>query len=245
MVVDILGPHVEGAPENPRECQYVVDLVGEVAASRGDHRRTAGLGLIREDLRGGVGAGENHRVLGHGSYHIPGHGAGGGYPNEHIRALHGIRKAALAHIQIGTLGHLLFKGVHPLDAACVDGSLPVAQGDVLKPIRKQQSGNGNAGRPRPIDDDADRSFGLAHHLQGVDQARQGDDGGAVLVVMKDGDVAFFLELALDLKAAGGCDVLQVYPAKGTGNQVNGVDDLVHILAFDAHGEGVHIPKGLK
>ena len=43
---------------------------------------------------------------------------------------------------------------------------------------------------------------------------EGDDGGAVLVVVEDGNVALFLQLPLDFKAAGGGDVLQVDAAEG-------------------------------
>ena len=107
------------------------------------------------------------------------------------------------------------------------------------------SATGNRCRACTGRDDPHVLLLFADDLQRIGQARKRDDRRAVLVVVEDGDVTALLELALDLKAAGGCDVLQVYPAKGTGNQVNGVDDLVHILAFDAHGEGVHIPKGLK
>ena len=63
--------------------------------------------------------------------------------------------------------------------------------------------------------------------------------------MEDGNVALFLQLPLDLKAPGGGDVLQVDAAEGAGNQVDGVDKLVHILGLDAQREGVHIAEGLE
>ena len=86
---------------------------------------------------------------------------------------------------------------------------------------------------------------LAHHFEGVGQARQGDDGGAVLIVVEDGNVAALLELAFDFKAAGGSDVLQVDAAEGTGQQGYGVDNLVDILAAYAKGNGVHTAEGLE
>ena len=67
--------------------------------------------------------------------------------------------------------------------------------------------DGDAGRARPVDDGADLADVLAHDLQGVHQRRGDDDGRAVLVVVEHGDVAQVLELPLDLKAAGGGDVL--------------------------------------
>ena len=86
---------------------------------------------------------------------------------------------------------------------------------------------------------------LAHHPQGVEQGRTHHNGGAVLVVMEHGDIANLLEPALDLKAPGRGDILQVDAAKAAGNQINGAHDLVHILAADADGEGVHPAKGLE
>ena len=67
----------------------------------------------------------------------------------------------------------------------------------------------------------------------------------MLVVVKNRDVAFFLQLPLDLKAAGGSDVLQVDAAERTGHQIHGVDELVHIVGLHAEGESVHIAEGLK
>ncbi len=86
---------------------------------------------------------------------------------------------------------------------------------------------------------------FAHHLQGVGEACQGDDGGAVLVVVEDGDVAPLLQLPLDLKAPGGGDVLQVHAAEGAGQQSHRVDDLIHIVAADAQGNGIHTAEGLE
>ena len=67
----------------------------------------------------------------------------------------------------------------------------------------------------------------------------------MLVVVEDGNVALFLQLPLDLKAPGGGNVLQVDAAEGAGDQVDGVDKLVHVLGLDAQGEGVHIAEGLE
>ena len=46
------------------------------------------------------------------------------------------------------------------------------------------------------------SFRLPYHLQGVGQARQSDDGGAVLVVVEDGDVAQLLQAAAQSQSTG-------------------------------------------
>ena len=115
----------------------------------------------------------------------------------------------------------------------------VAQGDVPEARRQQEPAHGQPRRPRAVDDHLHVLFFLAHHLQGVGEPRQGDHGGAVLVVVEDGDVAALLQLLLDLKAPGGGDVLQVDAPEGAGDELDGADDLVHVVALDAQGEGVH------
>ena len=52
-------------------------------------------------------------------------------------------------------------------------------------------------------------------------------------------------IPLDLKAPGGGDVLQIDAAEGAGQQGDGVDDLVHILAAHTQGDGIHIAEGLE
>ena len=50
VVVDVTGPHVEGAPEDTGKGPHVVDLVGEIAAAGGDDDGAAGDYLDLVDL---------------------------------------------------------------------------------------------------------------------------------------------------------------------------------------------------
>ncbi len=59
-----------------------------------------------------------------------------------------------------------------------------------------------AAAPGAGGDHFDFFFPLAHHFEGIGEAGQGDDGGAVLVVVEDGDVAFSFSLRSISKAAG-------------------------------------------
>src|SRR5699024_3721071 len=74
---------------------------------------------------------------------------------------------------------------------------------------------------------------------------KGNDGGAVLVVVEDGNVTLFLQLPLDLKAAGGGDVLQIDAAKGARNVIDRLHKGVHVLGVHTQGHRVHIAKGLE
>ena len=79
---------------------------------------------------------------------------------------------------------------------------------------------------------------LAEQLGRVEQRREHDDGGAVLVVVEDGDVELGLQALLDLEAARGGDVLEVDAAEGRRDRLDGGDDLVGVLGVQAQREGV-------
>lgn len=66
-VGDLARAHQEGSLENAGESQRVVDLIGEVSASGGND---CGAGLMRfvwVDFRGGIGAGKDDGLRGHGA----------------------------------------------------------------------------------------------------------------------------------------------------------------------------------
>ena len=69
------------------------------------------------------------------------------------------------------------------------------------PGSEQDLGDGDTGRTRAGDDDAQIAEAAAGQLRGVAQRGQHDDGGAVLVVVEDRDVERVLQPALELEAA--------------------------------------------
>ena len=93
----------------------------------------------------------------------------------------------------------------------------------------EQARNGYRRRARAVYDDTSALF--ADDLERVRKPGKHDDGGAVLVVMENGDVALLLELALYLKAARGGDILKIYAAKGAGDVVNRLDKFISILGL--------------
>ena len=113
--------------------------------------------------------------------------------------------------------------------------MAVAHGDVLEASGQQQLHDGDGSSACAGGDDLDVLLLLADNLQRVRQAGEGDDSGAVLIVMEDGNVALFLQLALDLKAARRGDVLEVDAAEAAGDVVNGLDELVDVLRLHAEG----------
>jgi hypothetical protein len=79
---------------------------------------------------------------------------------------------------------------------------------------------------------------LAGHLQAVQDGRAHHDGGAVLVVMKDGDLHALAQLALDVEAVRRLDVLEVDAAERGLQRGNDLDQLVRVFLVDLDVEHV-------
>src|SRR3546814_12647752 len=62
---------------------------------------------------------------------------------------------------------------------------------------------------RAADDDMGRPERAAGAIERLEQRRRHDDGGAVLVVVQDGDSHDRLEALIDLEAVGRADILAV------------------------------------
>jgi hypothetical protein len=89
-------------------------------------------------------------------------------------------------------------------------------------------------------------------LQRVLQGGQRDDGGAVLVVVEDGDVEDLAQPLLDLEAGRGGDVLEVDAAVDRGDAADRLDDGVDLVlragvlrGVDADREGVDVGEFLE
>ncbi len=67
----------------------------------------------------------------------------------------------------------------------------------------------------------------------------------MLIVMKNWNIALFLEPSFNFKTAGSGDILQINSAKASCQQLYGVYNSVHIIGTDAKRECVYITEGLK
>ena len=92
--------------------------------------------------------------------------------------------------------------VHAIGAAFVDDALGVAEDEILGPEadRLQQFEAGDAGGAGAVADELGVRDFAAGQFERVDQARGGDDGGAVLIVMKNRDVHQLAQPLLDDEA---------------------------------------------
>ena len=241
---DAPGPHVEGAAEDVREAEDVVDLVGIVGAS-GRHQRV-GAGRDRvgvADLGVGVGHREDDRPRAHGGEHRRRDQAGHRQAHEHVgadqrvgqgpAAVVGAREPRLVAIEIGAPG--------------VQHALGVAQRDVARV---------DAERDEEVDAGDRRGAGAGHHqpevgqrlageFGGVEQAGAGDDRGAVLVVVEHRDRQPGPQLLLDVEAGRRADVLEVDAAEGRLEGGDDVDQAIDVLLGDLEIEHVDVGELLE
>ncbi len=82
-------------------------------------------------------------------------------------------------------------------------------------------------------------------LERIQKSGSGDDGGAVLVVVEDGDVEQLLELLLDDEAVRGLDVLQVDAAEAGAQVAHAIDDGIDVGRIDEDIDGVDVGEALE
>src|SRR5690606_9328336 len=85
----------------------------------------------------------------------------------------------------------------------------------------------------------------AEQLTGVQKGRRGDDGGAMLVVVKDRDAHAAPELPLDDETFRGADVLEVDTAKRRLKAGDDLNEPMRIFLIDLDVEDVDIRKALE
>ena len=129
--------------------------------------------------------------------------------------------------------------------AAVDDAVDVGHDDVLRPGVEQQLEDGGAGRTRAAHDEPHVRELLADDAQRVAQGGERDDGGAVLVVVEDGDVELLAQPRLDLEAARRRDVLEVDAGEHRGDRLDGADDLLGVGGVEADREGVDVGEPLE
>ena len=67
----------------------------------------------------------------------------------------------------------------------------------------------------------------------------------MLIVVENGDVAFFFQLSLNLEATRSGNVLQIDAAKRAGEKVHGIYKFIYVLGLEAKGNGVDAAEGLE
>ena len=79
----------------------------------------------------------------------------------------------------------------------------------------------------------------------VDHSRGGDDRGAVLIVVKDGNVHHLAQALLDVEALRRLDVLEIDPAERRPKIFHRVDEFFRILGPDFEVDRIDVGKALE
>src|SRR5665647_846685 len=241
LVGDRLGAHVEGAAEDAREADRVVDLVGEVAAAGGYHGGAGLLGVPRPHLGHGVGADEDDRV---GRHRLDPVLLDRVRPllaerDADVGVFERVGDAALTLLFVGDLAVLPL--VDPLGPDGLDVAAALVQ-DALAvdhpaegrggSVREDEPADGHVGGARADEGDLHLVDLLAHDLESVDQACQRDASGALLVVVPDGDLALLAQCVEDTEALGLRDVFEVHATQARLHELDELDELVGVLGVD-------------
>ena len=170
-------------------------------------------------------------------------GALGRQAEEDVGAGHRVGERAL----VGVDGMRRLPLVHAVGAAAPDDALGVAQDDVggLEADRLDEIEAGDARRARAVADQARRLDVAAGQLHRIDHAGRGDDRGAVLIVVEDGNVHQFAQALLDDEALGRLDVLQIDAAERRPEIAHAVDEGFGVLGVDFQIDGIDVGEALE
>ena len=138
---------------------------------------------------------------------------------------------------VGALGERCARGVE-VGTTAVKRSLAVAHDDVRGALGEDDVRARHPGGAGARDDDPHVLHALADHAQRVEQRRENDDRGPVLVVVEHRDVELRPQPTLDFKAARRGDVLQVDAAERGRKCPDDADDLVGVGGVQAQRERV-------
>ena len=191
----------------------------------------------------GVRHREDHRPIGHALHHL-------------LRDEPRLRKAdedvasderVFEGTRVGVGDELFLVLVQTVRTSFVHDAAAVGHQDVLALDAEilVELGARNRRRTGAREHDLDLVDLLVLDLETVQQRGGGDDRGAVLVVVEDGDVEGFLELLFDLEAFRSADVLEVDAAEGRRDHLAEADDLLRVLAVDLDVEHVDVREALE
>ena len=244
LVVDGGGADVERAAEDEGKTEDVVDLVREIrAAGRDDGGRCDFTREVGHDFGRGVGEREDDRGVCHFAHHLGREHAGAGEAEKKVGAFDDIvQRGRFAALRIGR-----FLGRHVVFAALVDKTGDVAEPDVLAfdAELQQHVQAGDPCRAATRGNDLDILEGFSGDMQRVGGCRADDDGGAVLVVVKDGDVHALATVFFNDEAVGCLDVFKVDRAEGGFQRADDFGKFLGVFLVQLDVEAVDIGEFLE
>ena len=242
--VDATSVNVEGATEDVRETDYVVNLIGIVAsACRHEHVGAACHCVLVANLGHGVGKGEHDWLVCHRADHILREHVALRESDEHVGALHSFLKGVYIGALCGEQGFLRSE-VLTVDG---DNTLRVEHHDILYFCAKRyvQLSAADGSCSCSVYNNLYVGDVLAGYLKRILQAGCRDDGCAVLVVVHHGDVEGLLQTLFDVEALRSLNVLKVDAAEGRRNLLYCLAELLRIFFGNLDVEHINATIYLK
>ena len=145
---------------------------------------------------------------------------------------------------VGDAGQVCGGHVHFTRTAFIDSPMDIDHGQVFDPQAHQQLSDGGTGSPAAVHHHFHLADVLLHIPKGPQDGCAGDDGGAVLVVVEDGDLAPFDQFRFHRIAFGGRDVFQVDASERGLEFFHDVDEFFRIFGIDTDGHRIHVTEFL-
>ena len=193
---DAGGMHIESSPEDAREGERVVDLVGVLAPPCPDNSSAGHKGIVGQDLRYRVSKREYDRIRVHGPDHRLSDDCRDGYTDADIGTFHGIFECAKPPLAVGLIcdDELVLVGVQSF-AVAEDNPFRVADNDIVHaaadvrviPDTAEHPGDGVSRSPCPAHHDIEVFEPFAGHPAGIYQGSEHHNSCPVLVVVHHRD----------------------------------------------------------
>ena len=243
--IDRLGAHVERAAENIGKAEDVIDLVGIVRAAGGDDDVLAHFHRIfRRDLGIGIGHGENDRIGRHRAR--PFRRSARPWPTgrrKYRRRPSPLRACARSVSTACADFHWFMPSWRPRQTTPL-----VSQSSTLlgsKPIALMRSRQAMPAAPAPLQTSRVVLMSRPVSMHGVDHAGGGDDRGAVLIVVEDGNVHQFAQALLDDETFRRLDVLEIDAAERGPEIAHAVDERLGVFGVDFQIDRIDVGEALE
>ena len=225
------GTAVQRTTENIRKAQHIVDLIRIVRTTGGDDGIiTHFADFLGQNLRCGIGECQNQRARPHRTHHVLFEHAACREPQKNIRTRNDFGQRTRGRL----LCKALFVRIHQLLAAFVDHTGEIGNKNIFNREAKINDQIQTGQRCRTSTRDHEFAFFqiFANDLETIHDRRTHDDGGAVLVIMKDRNLHPVTQLALDIETLGRLDVFEIDTTKGRLQRSDDVAEFVGIGLVD-------------
>ena len=240
--IDLACADVEGAAEEAGEYAGVIDLVRHVAAA-GAEDIDAGFARVFEHHFGyGVCHAEDDVLFGHEFNIFDFEESGAGAADEDVRAGDGIAECAglVFRIDFFLQGFLDAIEVSVVMKNAVDFDDGHFRG--IDAAGEEEACDGAAGGSGSVHDDFDVADAFADEFQAAQDARDGGNGGTVLVVVEDGDAHRFFQTVFNVVAFGRGNIFEVDAGERFFQKLYTVNKFFGIFRIDDNRNGVDVSE---